>query len=592
MSTRRAALAAALAATLALLLLAPPGRAEEADEFAATLSPFAQPFARRLAAPTVYHIQLDLDPDFLTFTASETIDVTNRAPDPWTEVYLHVYPNASFVAEEGTRNVVIQRAEVEGRAAAFELSGTLLRVPLARPLPPGAATRLRIDWKGILPRQKAGGADLMSQGLDQLAEMLGTGAKEKSGDYGLYAAVAGTVNLALWYPALATYEDKKGWDTRAPAHMGDFGFFPVSNFEVTIRAPADMQIAGSGVQVQEEAAAGGTVARTFRAGFARDFVVQMSRKYRRATRTVDGVTVNSWYLPGDEEGGAKVLDYATGALAVYGAAFGPYAYRELDLVEAHLKGGAGGVEFPGCVTINSMFYPTGAKAALGGGQMQELLRQLGPSLGGLDLEGMLEFTVVHEVAHQWWNAAVGSDSQAHPFIDESLANCSAVLYFERRHGREGADAQIALQLKSPFLMMGLFGGQDAPVDQPATAFANTVQYSAVVYGKGALYLLKLRELAGADAWERAAHEYYRSYFLATAPPRGFTDVVARVSGRAAEVDRLYRHWILETHGVEDIGAEASLLDNPLLKELLGGAGKGVDAKDLKELEELLKELGK
>ena len=49
-----------------------------------------------------------------------------------------------------------------------------------------------------------------------------------------------------------------------------------------------------------------------------------------------------------------------------------------------------------------------------------------------------EFVVVHEVAHQWWSAVVGSDSKRHAFLDEALANFSAALYFEVVHGDEAA----------------------------------------------------------------------------------------------------------------------------------------------------------
>ncbi|MBI3270145.1 MAG: M1 family metallopeptidase [Planctomycetes bacterium] len=590
----RLRVSAAFLAGVVLGASPPPLPADEGPrEFLETLHPDARAFAARVTSPTTYRIDFELDPDFLTFKGREEVTLVNRSRTPFQEACFHIYPNASFVAEEGTRNIVVTRAAAQGAEAAFTLSGTVLRVPLAAPVAPGASVKVEISWKGILPRQSGEQKDMMAQGMEQLGEMLGAAAKEKQGDYGLYAAVKGTLNMALWYPALAAYEDAKGWDTRAPSGIGDFGFFEVSNYEVRLTVPRDMSVACSGIQVAEAPApAGGDlVTRTFRAGYARDFVVQMSRKFKRVSRDVDGVTVNSWYLPGDEAGGRKVLEYAAAAVALYNRMYGMYAYRELDLVEAHLKGGAGGVEFPGCVTVNSMFYPSGAKAATGGGQLGELMKQLGGGAGGLDLEAMLEFTVVHEVSHQWWNAAVGSDAQEYPFIDESMANCTSVLYFESCHGPEAAKAQTASQLAMPFQMLGLFGTKDAAVNQPASAFKNSMQYAAVVYGKGALYYLKLRELTGVKAWEAGVQEYYRAYFFGIAPPRGLTDAVAKASGRAAEVDRLYRRWILETHGVEDIGAENSMLDNPLVKELLGGAAGGGGGADLKELEDLLKELG-
>ncbi|MBI5368587.1 MAG: M1 family metallopeptidase [Planctomycetes bacterium] len=578
----------ALALAALALLGAGPSPAEEPDPFRATLTPAARRYADRVLSPSVYRIDFTLDPDFLTFSGRETIDLTNRSAAAWNEIYLHVYPNAKFVAEEDTRNIVVQAAGVDGQEVAFTLDGTLLRLPLPKPLRPRATARVHVVWKGILPRSSGEQKDLMAQGMDQLGEMLGQQSKEKSGDYGLYACIRGTLNMAMWYPALATFENTQGWDTKVPTGMGDFGFFETANYEVSLTVPKEMQIACTGMLVAEEDKGGGLVTRTYRAGFVRDFVVQMSRKYARASRVVDGTTVNSWYLPGDEEGGKKVLQYAADALALYNRMYGPYPWLELDLVEANLKGGAGGVEFPGCVTINSQFYPKAAAASGAGGKLAELMQQFSGA-GAIDVEAMLEFTVVHEVSHQWWNSTVGSDSQTYPFIDEALANCTSAIYFEKLKGEEAAKQAIQMNLKAPFQMMGMFGGQDMPVLSPTAAFKSSIQYSAIVYGKGALYLLELRKRVGVGAWEAGAQEYFRSRYFLVAQPKDFTDAVARAAGRQAEVDALYRRWILETHGVEDIGGmEGSIFDNPLLKELLGnGGGGGADAK---EIEEMLQEL--
>src|SRR5207248_3238311 len=111
--------------------------------------------------------------------------------------------------------------------------------------------------------------------------------------------------------------------------------------------------------------------------------------------------------------GEAALDFAAAALRVFEARFGPYPYRYLDVVEAPIVGGAGGVEFSGLVTVASMFYrPPSADTSVIG----KLMAGMGGAQGSI-----LEFTVAHEVAHQYWHGLVGSDSRQEPYLDESLA---------------------------------------------------------------------------------------------------------------------------------------------------------------------------
>ncbi len=78
------------------------------------------------------------------------------------------------------------------------------------------------------------------------------------------------------------------------------------------------------------------------------------------------------------------------------------------------------MEFPGLVTISSMLYQEDEQTK-GDDTLKNLLAN-NPAF-----DQLLEFVVVHEVAHQWWNAVVGSNSKKHPYIDEAMANYSAIL---------------------------------------------------------------------------------------------------------------------------------------------------------------------
>ncbi len=196
--------------------------------------------------------------------------------------------------------------------------------------------------------------------------------------------------------------------------MGDVSHFDVSNVELEVVVPEDATVVASGVGYKQSSEGSERTRHHFAAAAVRECTVQISKEYAQVSDEVDGVRVTSWYRRGFEEKGAQVLDYAKKALEVFNKDFGPYPYAELDVAQAPLVGGAGGVEFPGLVTIASMFYGDKSDAP------DDSIRKLMSS--GRYMEETLEFVVAHEVAHQWWNAVVGSDSKQHPFVDEALAN--------------------------------------------------------------------------------------------------------------------------------------------------------------------------
>jgi hypothetical protein len=233
---------------------------------------------------------------------------------------------------------------------------------------------------------------------------------------------------------------------------------------------------------------------------------------------------------------------------VFEQRFGPYPYRDLDVVEASLVGGAGGVEFSGLVTVASMLYrPIDGDL----GMLTSLLGSGGPSASDL-VGSLLEFTTAHEVAHQYWHGLVGSDSRDHPFVDESLAQYSAMLYFEDRYGAERAEREGNMQVRMNYQTMRMLGHDDGAVDRRVDDFGTPVEYAGLVYGKGPYLYPELRRLVGDAVFFRSLREYVRRYRFQVAPERGFVDMLAASSDRR-RVRALARRWLEQAHGDEDLG---------------------------------------
>jgi aminopeptidase N len=247
----------------------------------------------------------------------------------------------------------------------------------------------------------------------------------------------------------------------------------------------------------------------------RDFMLAMSTDYWMVTQDVDGVTVRSFYRPRDAVGGQRALQVGADALRVYSRRFGPYPFAELDILETPTR--AGGIEYPGLIVIASSLYA----------------RRTG--------EGdYFDFVVAHEMAHQWWYSLVGDDQVNHPWLDESLAGYSAILYYEDRYGKAIADQVLKQSFEEPYQQL-LKERRDQKVDQPVSAFT-PADYGSVVYRKGPLFFKALREAIGDAKFDAFLKAYFRQNRYSIATSERMLAAAESVADRAT-VRSLFDQWI-------------------------------------------------
>ncbi|MBT9554609.1 MAG: M1 family metallopeptidase [Myxococcales bacterium] len=541
----------------------------------------------RLTKAPLYRIDVDLDLELFTYDGALALTVTNQEKEALTELNFLLYPNSAELSPDGVKHLAVSDVRVGSTSVTAKSLGDRLKIPLPAPLAPGATANVTFDFRGLLHRQAPGAGDMAKQAMQQLMQLV---MGEQHGGYGVFGVGDGIVSLGLWYPILAAY-DENGWDVEPGGGVGDVSYFDASNYVVTLTVAKDVAVATTGVEVPTDAGTSLGDARRrrqFVAGAAREFTLMASPDFVEKRSVVDGVTVRSWSMKAHEKSGQTVLTHAENALGIFGREFGPYAYTELDLVEAPLVGGAGGVEFPGLVTIGSMFYSPDLPN--GGDPVAQAMATSGY------LADTLEFVVAHEVAHEWWNAAVGSDSKRHPFIDEALANHSALLHFERVHGKAVADTQRSLQVALPYQLARLTGADDRPVALGTSEFNGMMEYAGIVYGKGALFFDAMREHLGDDAHFAFLRDYYRRFTFETAH---FDDLVGGLIAASREpksAEALANRWLTQTHGDEDIGDIDVVA---ILPALFGGADlppefqgflRFMQSRDAKELGGLVKTL--
>ncbi len=337
--------------------------------------------------------------------------------------------------------------------AAWEVCGedeNVLRVDLAAGVFPGESAQLRIEYEL------------------RLAEV----------DHRTGITRGGTVNLGNFYPVLCVYDARDGFYECVYSSNGDPFYSACADYRVTLTADADYTVAASGEEVASTVS-GGRATRVYALQNARDFAFVLGRSLRVAAGQVDGVAVSYYYT--DDPSAERTLALLCESVAYFGHTFGDYPYKTYSAVQTGFC--YGGMEYPG-------------------------LALLSDSLTGADYG----YTAVHETAHQWWYAAVGSNQVENAWMDEGLAEYSSVLFYEAHPAygltREGLVSAARSAYGAYYTVWNqVFGAVDTSMDRPLGEYGE-YEYVAIAYNKGLLLFDTLRDALGEDRFLRGLRAYY------------------------------------------------------------------------------------
>jgi hypothetical protein len=432
-----------------------------------------------------YEIWAEVDAGAWTVSGRQRVVYTNRRDSALDELFFCLYANAApFGGDMQVRDVTAagQPAEVT-----YERERTALRVPLPAPLAPGAQTQIEMAFSVRVPQ------------LDE-------------NRFGVLVYSKGILSLAGWYPALAVLDDA-GWHLDVPAEqIGEAMYAESALYTVHLTMPQDLIVAATGVQVEERADGEGRRTLTYRSGPSRTFYLSAAG-YETNEEQAGETVVRSYYLPGHEACGRWVLEAAVAALDLYGGLYGPYPLAEFDVAEADQW--YQGMEWPGMMLLGTMFYD-GSDPVCG------------------------EWFVAHEVAHQWWYNVVGNDPVAHPWLDEALAQYSAMLYYRRLWPADAAEAYIQPIIYDRYAP---YAGrpQGVYLDQPTTAFEDRESYYAITYARGAMFFEAVHRALGEEAFFEALRRYGRQNRFAIAAPEDLRAALSEAD--PALVNELWAEWV-------------------------------------------------
>jgi aminopeptidase N len=440
-----------------------------------------------LSGATVYHIDLQIPDDFILLQGREQVRYTNQENEPLNEVYFRLFPNIAG-GEATVSAVKVDGQDVE---PVYELQDSAVRVPLAAALQPGEQVVIQTDLAVKVPR-------------------------EMGGNYGLFGYFDNVLVLDEFYPVIPVYDDE-GWNVEVPSRNGDVTYFDASFYVVRVTAPASLKVVASGVEVGRESEGGNQVL-TFAAGPARDFYLAASDRYTVISETVGETKVNSYAFEERADGAKLALQYAEDALKSYNTRFGLYPYAEIDVVSTPMQ--ALGIEYPGIIGTALNLYDPNEKG------------------WGLPSQVMLESTLAHEAAHQWFYNVVGNDQIDEPWLDEAIVQYVTGLYYADTYSESAAQSYR----QSWYGRWDRVNRANIPIGMPTGSYVDK-EYGAIVYGRGPLFVMALAEEMGQEKFDAFLRDYYESHKWGI----GTGDAFKQFAERHCQCDltALFEEWVYE-----------------------------------------------
>ena len=369
----------------------------------------------------------------------------NGSEDALEAVYVHLYPNAVEPGCFAVQSVCYDEAQAHPINYRLEQEGALVMIPLARPLRAGESVALWITFTLEIPELE-----------------------------GRFGRDADAVTLGNFLPIFSVYEDG-AWRKDAYTLAGDAFYSETADYTVRLTSPARYTLAATGKITEQGPGSGGTVSTTISASGVRDFALALMRDAKRWEMSgPEGVSVN---VTAGRQAHLEFLGVnAIDILGFFNQRIGTYAYDSLSITPCGLT--SGGMEYPGMILIGT--------------------RYLFP-----EQQDMGKLILAHEVAHQWWYSAVGTDAIREPWVDEALCEFLSFDYIRQTYG----EALFETLWKARF--SGMREGALPAVALGSDLYAfNENAYFESVYAYGSRMYRELYDDIGGDAFYAALRAVY------------------------------------------------------------------------------------
>ncbi len=472
-----------------------------------------------------YTMEVDMNVDNFNYTGSQKLVYTNNSPETLDRVYYHLFFNAfqpgsqmdvrSRTIADPDRRVGSRieglKPDEQGQLHVSNMTqdgapvnpieeGTILIVPLAKPLQPGQSTTFELDFNGQVPKQ------IRRSGRDN--------------------AEGVALSMTQWFPKIAEF-DRDGWN--ASPYLGREFHGVWGNFDVKLTLDKEYTVGGTGyLQNPEEIGHGydsansgpaagvdGKLTWHFIAPMVHDFAWAADPDYiHDIYKGANDVDLHFFYKDDKKlkENWTRLQSDTNEMLKFFNENIGPYPYKQYSVIQ----GGDGGMEYAMCTLI------TGERSY-----------------------GSLAGVTAHEFAHSWFNHILATNEAKHEWMDEGFTSYISALAMDHIFD-EGAANPNAGSYNGYIRLAN--SGIEQPQSTHADRYERNAAYGTSAYSKGAVFLAQLGYIVGNDVRDQIIKEYYNTWKFKHPNPNDFKRVAERVSG--FELDWYLIDWTMTTNTVD------------------------------------------
>lgn len=331
--------------------------------------------------------------------------------------------------------------------------------------------------------------------------------------------------LSFCFPQISRYQEGQ-WNENPYVGDSDETYVnEVADYEVTLEHPNEYEVAATGTEQTHD---GKTV---ITGQNMREFAAVVSDHFDKIEDQEGGIPIFV-YGP-DYKGNRNYYEYsmqlAKEAVRIYTEKIGAYPFSEIKLVHC-FSGGA--MEYPGLCMIGMPDVKDYRKI-------------------GNDGRAELEAHVPHEIAHQWFYAAVGNDSYKEPWLDEGFSEfCEDILlpYFASGKVQKNLWKNMGYQSTKDldkWLQKTVIPQTDRtkPINRNVSDYRDTeYEYSECVYEGGKLFLYELWKEMGDQTFFDLLKKYYETYRFQIATTDDFLKLV-RSEKDDEKVEKIIRKYV-------------------------------------------------
>lgn len=357
---------------------------------------------------------------------------------------------------------------------------TVFAVPLPRPLRPGEAVAVHIDFRAKLPEPPI----------------------ERSG------AKKEFFFVAQWFPKIGVYADD-GWNTHQYHYNSEF-FADFGVYNVRMTVPDSHIVGATGVEVEVTDNSDGTRTHVYHAEDVHDFAWSASPEFVEFTGRADDVDIRLLLQPDHVDLAERHLRAAQYAIETFQDWYGDYPYPNLTLVDPRRGAAAtGGMEYPTFIaTFANYRAPRGIH--------------------------LLEEVVIHEFGHNYWYLMLASNEFEESWLDEGINTYTDIQLLGNPHGPAGAMVDflgIELSPVQYHRVPIIFGGDRDPILRKSWEFYSSGSYGVNSYAKPGIVLTTLKNYLGEGVMRKVMRTYVERWRFRHPTSQNFFDIVNEVSGQ-------------------------------------------------------------